>query len=153
MAWLDVLWQSVYTLLATFLMIPLIYLTYWLYCSLRLPALNSISHIIDEFQVPTDGDFAGNRNSCAGRFDASSLQTKMTNSTAFMLAGWHRDDGIPAIADLPATQVSHVLFASSAPATQNGCLPSCLPEADSVNGRNTRSHLQQTNASRRRDPG
>ncbi|KOO34582.1 hypothetical protein Ctob_007870, partial [Chrysochromulina tobinii] len=85
---------------------------YWLYAMARLPRLESLSNIVDEFsEQPDERD----------------------------VRDWARTDAIPKIVDLPVTYVSNVLFGTSAVLLRDAAAAAAAPAAAVRRGRDRAS--------------
>ena len=128
--------------------VALAFVCYWLYAMARLPRLESLSNIVDEFsEQPDERDVRG-AFSAAACEPAASAQRSWITAHAFararmrvvtnaplVCADWARTDAIPKIVDLPVTYVSNVLFGTSAVLLRDAAAAAAAPAAAVRRGR------------------
>ena len=128
--------------------VALAFVCYWLYAMARLPRLESLSNIVDEFsEQPDESDVRG-AFSAAACEPAASVQQSWITAHAFararmrvvthaplVCADWARTDAIPKIVDLPVTYVSNVLFGTSAVLLRDAAAAAAAPAAAVRRGR------------------
>ena len=121
---------------------------YWLYAMARLPRLESLSNIVDEFsEQPDERDVRGAYAAAACEPVASAQQSWITayafararmrvvTHAPLVCADWARTDAIPTIVDLPVTYVSNVLFGTSAVLLRDAAAAAAAPAAAVRRGR------------------